>query len=78
MIRSMADELAKRRKKSKVRKQTAQLNVRLTPEDDALIRAYIPKGSITVLARQHLVDLAASRRDAGQKPIQQDGATSAA
>lgn len=44
-----------------MRRASAQLNIRLSPEEAAIIRAAIPKGDLTPVAVQLLLDEARAR-----------------
>ena len=45
----------------RVRRASAQINIRLTPEEIAIIRAGIPRGDLTPVAVQLLLDEARAR-----------------
>lgn len=47
--------------KKPVRRASAQLNIRLSPEEAAIIKAAIPKGDLTPVAVQLLLDEARAR-----------------
>jgi hypothetical protein len=59
------------------RRDSAQVTLRMQPQDRDAIRAAIPPGELNAVARRLLLDYAREVRAAGRLPLGEEGPTAA-